>query len=152
MGREEPARYNSFMALDIDKDTLRSWDEELLNDRFEKLWADPEHVCAVHGNILDIIRRKNCDVRRELSRLLGEMEKMDSLSCSSITLILENMAGRTESLKDGGVILFSGYPSLGVRMQQITEKLIAAGIATGEADERFRKAAGRYRSACTKWL
>ena len=75
MGREEPARYNSFMALDIDKDTLRSWDEELLNDRFEKLWADPEHVCAVHGNILDIIRRKNCDVRRELSGSLARWRR-----------------------------------------------------------------------------
>ncbi|MBQ3394080.1 MAG: hypothetical protein IJG64_02885 [Oscillospiraceae bacterium] len=152
MGREEPSRYNAFRALDIDPDTLKRWDEELIRNSFEKLWSDPERAWAVHGTILDIIRRKNCDVRRELSRLLGEMEKMDSLSCSSITLILENMAGRTESLKDGGVILFSGYPSLGVRMQKVTDKLIAAGIATGEADERFRKAAGRYRSACTKWL
>ncbi len=152
MGREEPARYNAFRALDIDPDKLKSWDEELLRNCFEKLWSDPERAWAVHGTILDIIRRKNCDVRRELSRLLGEMEKMDSLSCHSITLILENMAGRTDSLKDGGVILFSGYPSLGVRMQQVMEKLIAAGIRSGETDERYMRAVMRYRSACKKWL
>jgi hypothetical protein len=62
------------------------------------------------------------------------------------------MAGRTDSLKDGGVILFSGYPSLGVRMQQVMEKLIAAGIRSGETDERYMRAVMRYRSACKKWL
>ena len=37
MGREEPSRYNAFRALDIDPDTLKRWDEELLGNCFGKL-------------------------------------------------------------------------------------------------------------------
>ena len=151
MDREEPVKSSSFRRLNIGKDTLREWDEELLDGLFARLWADPAHVWIVHGDILKIVGRNNGDAVRYLRRLLDEMEKSDRLDLFNVTLILENMAGRTESMSDGGVRLFCKYPALIPRMNDVAERLIAAGSANQGADERFESAARRYRSAYYKW-
>ena len=74
MDREEPAKSGSFRMLNLDKDTLRKWDEELLDHYFGRLWAEPEHTWVCHKTILEIVRRKNCDVNKCLGKLLREME------------------------------------------------------------------------------
>ena len=151
MGREEPARYDSFKMLDLGADILRKWDEELLDGCFQRLWADPSRVWVLHENILQIIRRNKCDVNKYLSRLLDEMEKMERLDLFNITLITENMAGRNEPMNDGGVYIFCRNSDLAVKMNDITERLISSCSAKYIVNDRFEKAVRRYRSAYHKW-
>ena len=150
MDREDPVRYGRFRMLNPGKDILREWDGELLDDCFKRLRTEPGRVWIMHGKILKIIRRNNCDAKHYLNRLLDEMEKMEDLDSFNRCLIIENMAGRKESLNDGGVYIFCRYSNLAERMNDITERLISAGTAL-PADERFEKAARRYRSAYRRW-
>lgn len=151
MDREEPRKYNDFRMLDIEKDILKKWDEELLDDCFKSLLSAPDRVWISHGNILKIIRRNNCDARKYLSLLLDEMEKMEDLDLSHTTLIIENMAGRTEPMTDGGVYTFCKYPDLAKRMGRVMERLIDRCSAKYKADERFEEAVRRYRRSYDTW-
>jgi hypothetical protein len=151
MDREEPVRYNSLRMMDLDEDILSQWDEELLDLRFEALWDDPDRVWSLHRNILDIISRNRCDASAYLARLLKEMEKMGQLDLSGTTLVVENMAGRTESMQDGGVYIFCRYSDLGERMNETVERLIASCSAKHGGDQRFDKAVSNYRRAYRKW-
>lgn len=151
MGREEPEKYNSFRMLDIKEDTLKQWDEEILDGLFMDLWARPDRIWSCHSRILGIIRRGHCDTERYLSRLLDEMERMNGLNPEQLTIIIENMAGRNESLNDGGVYTFSRHPGLRARMNDITERLIDACSAYTDPDGRFSRAVRSYRKACSKW-
>ncbi len=151
MDREEPAKYNSFKMLDLGKDTLRAWDEELLDGIFDSLWSDPDRVWVAHGRIVKVIRRNNCDAEGYASRLLDEMEKMERLDPFSMTLIIENMAGRTESMNDGGVHTVCKLSGLEKRMNDIVERLVEACCARHDVDDRFEKAVQRYRSAYATW-
>ena len=151
MDREEPVKYWYFTRLNLGKDVLRQWDEELLDNHFRRLCSDWDHVWTDHGRILDIIRRNNCDVEKYLNRLLDVMAHMERLDLFNITLILENMAGRTEPMRDGGVYVVCKYSDLAPKMNDITEHLITACQKTRTVDERFEKAVNRYRSAYHKW-
>ena len=151
MDREEPAKYGSFRMLGLGKDTLSEWDRELLDGLFLNFWSEPERVWISHGTILQIIRRNNCDTEMNLSRLLDEMERMDDLPLFTLTLIIENMAGRNEPMTDGGAYVVCEYSDLAERMNDVTEHLIAACSARQKTDDRFEEAVRRYRSAYRKW-
>ena len=152
MDREEPARYGSFMMLGLGKDTLGEWDEELLERLFGDLRSGSGRAWVAHGRILDVIRRNNCDAEASLGRLLDEMERMARLDTFDITLVIENMAGRNESMNAGGAYVFRGHPDLVPRMNDVVERLIAACSERHDVDDRFERAVGRYRRAYEKWL
>ena len=147
MGREEPGKYESFRMLDLGEDVLTEWDEELLEQQFGKLWSEPGRVWARHGNMIGIIGRGHCDTERYLGRMLDEMQRMEDLEPYELTLIIENMAGRTESGKDGGAYLFRSHPELKERMRDVMQRIIAARSADPDIDERARRAINRYRKA-----
>ena len=86
-----------------------------------------------------------------LNRLLDEMEKMERLDTFNMTLVIENMAGRTESMNDGGVYTVCRLSGLAMRMNDIVERLIGACYARHDTDDRFEKAVRRYRSAYVRW-
>ena len=151
MDREEPAKSGSFRMLNLGKDTLRKWDEELLDHYFDRLWSEPEHTWGFHKTILDIVRRKNCDVDKCLGKLLREMEKMEDLDLFNMTLVIENMAGNTEPQKDGGVYVFGRYSDLAGRMNDVMEHLIAVYPQSHEVNDRFTRAVYMYRKAYGKW-
>ncbi len=151
MDREEPVKYGSFRMLRLGDDVLGKWDEELLDGLFADLWSDPARIWVSHERIFRIIGRHKCDTRKYLQRILDEMEKMEALDLYNMTLIIENMAGRTEPMKDGGVYTLCRYSHLAGRMNDIMERLIAACTANHETDDRFEKAVSRYRSAYRKW-
>ena len=151
MDREEPAKYSSYRALGLGADVLKGWDEELLDGLFDRMKADPDRAWTAHGDILQIIGRHYCDTEEYLARLLDEMEGMDSLSAHVMTLIIENMAGRTEPMKDGGVYVYCKYSHLAERMNDVMERLIAVYTADEEAGKRFQDAVRRYRKAYAKW-
>lgn len=151
VGREEPEKYDSFRMLDIKKDTLKQWDEELLDGLFANLWTKPDRIWSLHSRIIGIIRRGYCDTERYLGRLLDEMERMEGLSPDQLTIIIENMAGRNEPLNDGGVYIFSRHHGFGARMNDIVWRLIAARSAYPDPDGRFSRAVLTYRKSCSKW-
>ncbi|MCR4632715.1 MAG: hypothetical protein K5648_01145 [Erysipelotrichaceae bacterium] len=150
MGREEPERYDRFRMLEIDEETLKQWDEELLESLFSRLWEEPERIWTRQNHILQIIRRKHCDTERYLNRLSEEMEKMTCLDLFQTTLIIENMAGRTEGQKDGGAYVFFACSGPAERMNEAMEALIGR-FKTSETDRRFKEAVSRYRNAYRKW-
>ncbi|MBR2801783.1 MAG: hypothetical protein IKE21_04175 [Erysipelotrichaceae bacterium] len=149
MGREEPEKYRAFRQLSLSEETLKEWDEELLEDLFAGMWTDPQRVWIVHESILSILRRERCDTKRYGERLFKEMEKMDRLDQFQRVLILENMAGRNAAMNDGGVFLFRKEPGSATKMDAVCEHLIAScGPLT---DDRAREAVRRYRIAYLKW-
>ncbi len=153
MDREEPAKANSFRMLNIDRETLRQWDEELLEGLFRDFRSRPGQAWIPHGRILEVLRRGYCDAAPWLSRLLDEMEQTDRFDMKETTLIIENMAGRTESMKDGGVCIFCKHPETVARMKDIMERLIEAKPAESAetaVGDRFEKAVRSYRKALVK--
>lgn len=152
MDREEPARYNTFRMLGIGGDTLGKWDEELLEALFADFRSDLGRVWVKHGDILKIIGRGRCNARKYLKRLLAEMDKIRSSDLFGVTLMIENMAGRTESQRDGGVYVFSRYPDLAAEMTDVTGRLIDACRSGPETGVRFEEAVRSYTKACRKWI
>ena len=150
MDREEPDKYGCFEMLRIGKDVLREWDEEILESLLKKLRDEPDHAWRAHERMIRIICRGNCDAEKYLGLLLDEMEDM-LLDLFNITLVIENMAGRNESMNDGGVYTVFRYSSLAPRMCEVTERLIAACSSECGTDARFDKAVSRYRAAYRKW-
>ena len=162
MDREEPVKYNMFRSLSLGKEVLQKWDEELLKEQFARMTEDPERAWVYHGDILKIISRGNCDISFWAERLLKEMGKMERLDAKNLMLIMENMAGRTESLKDGGVYLFCRHAKLGKQMEEVMKQFIgfidpkdgrSRENEPGWYDtkERFGRAVRMYRSALGKW-
>lgn len=151
MDREEPAKYGSFRMLGLGKEVLSAWDEELLDGLFADLRLRRDRVWVLHGNILKIIGRNYCETGRNLARLLDEMERMSDLDLFQITLIIENMAGRTERMTDGGVYVFCRYSDLAGRMNDVMERLIAVCASGFPEDDRFHRAVHRYRLAYGTW-
>ena len=152
MDREEPARYNSFMMLELNPETLRQWDEELLEDLFSHFQDDPGRIWTRHETILKIISRNRCDSQYYMNRLLDEMAKMESLDLLNATLIIENMAGRTDAMKDGGAAVFFRLGGPVSRMNEIMEHMIETCRENNETDQRFAEAVHRYRQAYRKGL
>ncbi len=151
MDREEPLKYESFRQLDLKETVLKTWDEELLDQLFQELWSKPDRVWITHGIILKTIRRGHCDMQQYLQRTIDEMAKMNDLDLFQQTLIIENMAGRTESMKDGGVYVFYRYPKLSKKMNDVMERLIASQRKEQERNKRYEDAVKHYRSAYDKW-
>ena len=151
MDREEPVKYRTFRDLGLGKDLLGKWDEELLEMCFARLEEMDAHAWIAHGDIIKIAGRGYCDAHRALSRLLSQMEKMEDLDFHTITLILENMAGRTVPMKDGGVCRIAKYKDLTGKMNEVTERLIAAGEKNGAGDDRFARAVQNYRKSYRMW-
>ena len=149
MDREEPVRANMFRMLQLGSETFREWDEELLEERFGCLRADPARAWTAHGDILRILERGYCDTGRWAERLLEEMDRMDRLEPEVRTLILENMAGRTESQKDGGICFFCRKTGLEEKMKETLERLM--GIPDPQDGERLERARKACRRACAKW-
>ena len=152
MDREEPARYNSFMMLELNPETLGQWDEELLEDLFSHFQDDPGRIWTRHETILKIISRNRCDSQYYMNRLLDEMAKMESLDLPNATLIIENMAGRTAAMKDGGAAVFFRLGGPVSRMNEIMEHMIETCRENNETDQRFAEAVHRYRQAYRKGL
>ena len=151
MDREEPDKYGCFEMLRIGKDVLREWDEEILESLLEKLRDEPDQAWRAHERMIRIIRRGNCDAEKYLGLLLDEMENLQKMDLFSTTLVIENMAGRNEAMSDGGVYTVFRYSSLAPRMNEVTERLIAACSSECGTDARFDKAVSRYRAAYRKW-
>ena len=85
-------------------------------------------------------------------RLLDEMAAMDSLDLLNATLIIENMAGRTADMKDGGAAVFFRLGGPVSRMNEIMEHMIETRKENNETDQRFAGAVRRYRQAYRKGL
>lgn len=147
MGREEPAKYESFRRLGIGEDVLREWDEELLEEQFGELLNEPGRVWTHHENIIRIMNRGRCDTERYLERLLDGMQQMEDLGPDELTLVIENMAGRTESGRDGGAYLFRAHPELQKRMREVMQHIIAVRSAFPDMDGRAERAIRRYKTA-----
>ena len=150
MDREEPVKYRYFRQMDLGNDVQKKWDEELLDGLFLKLKTEPGRFWINHGNILRIIRRKRCDAHRQLEKLLDVM-KTDLSDLFNMTLVIENMAGRNDSMNDGGVYLFCTQSDLGQKMNDVMKQMISTAPAEYEKDTRFRKAVRDYRRSYEKW-
>ena len=151
MDREEPEKYYCFRSLNPAKETLKKWDEELLEGFFEDFRLDSKQNWAVHAQILQTIQRGNCDREMYLKRLLEEMEKTADSDLFNTTLIIENMAGRNGLMTDGGVCLICRYSDLKEKMNSVMEKIITECERNQNVNERFEKAVDSYRKACLKW-
>lgn len=151
MDRADSSLYNSFKMLHIGQDTLNKWDEEMLDALFGQLWVVPDRIWVTHGRIVRIIANENCDAEDYLGKLLDEMDGAPDIGSFNTTLILENMAGRTEPMKDGGVYLVCTHTNLSSKMNGIMERLISSCREKYKVDERFEEAVRRYRSAYSKW-
>ena len=151
MGREEPVRYSSFSKLNLSEETLGRWDQELLDGYFEKMSTDRENAWVSHGHIIRIIMRNHADAEANLIRLLNAMTEFDDLDLFNLTLILENMAGRTSALSDGGVRVCCCFSDQAERMNEIMEHLIESFRSRENVDGRFESAVLQYRRAFIKW-
>ena len=156
MDREESVKANLLRGMGLGPEVYRAWDEEMLQQYFDRLWADPERVWSVHsrilailGRILAILGRGRSDVEHWCAELLQQMDRMAELDLFNKTLILENMAGRTASGKDGGVYLFCTGTELAEAMDKTVRAIIRS--AGDEDDERFCRAVKNYQAAYVKW-
>ncbi|MBP5604698.1 MAG: hypothetical protein J6X60_04040 [Ruminiclostridium sp.] len=160
MAREYSDVYKQYKLLEPDNELLGKWDSELLEYLFAKLWEDPDFVWGRHSQIIKVLNRGHADVNRWVSRLLDEMEKMDSLDKKSKIIIIENMSGRNSSEDEGGVHLICAHTELEPRMITVMNKL--TDFSCDESDNintrgwnnivnRYLKAAGSYEKACKKY-
>lgn len=145
MDREEPAKANMLRSMGLGPEVYREWDEELLQQYFDRLWADESRVWSIHNRILSILSRNICSPEYRCAELLRQMDGMTGLDLFNKTLILENMAGRTVTGKDGGVYLICTRTKLAEAMNRTVNAIISSAGDTD--DERFNRAVRSYRAA-----
>ncbi len=160
MMREEPQTYSVYKTLQIMPETLKEWDEELLRKNFREMREQPEHAWVYQGEILEIMSRGRCDAEDWTSKLLHAMERMTVLDKHCKILIIENMAGRTEPQKDGGVYFICRNTRLETRMQEVMGKLMDFSCdendntekrGWGDVRGRYLRAVSSYERAVTKF-
>ena len=149
MDREKPKEYNEFKQLNLSKETLCKWDEQLLDLLFTEFNSAQAKTWISHGKILKVIDRGNCNSKEELKHLLDAMETKNFNDLADLTMVIENMAGRSGPAKDGGSFIFFKYSGDTNRMNEIMEEKIA--LHRDEKDVRFKEAVRRYRSTYKKF-
>ena len=136
MAREYPEVYGQYRLLDSGEDLLRDWDNELLESLFARLWDDPDYVWSRHSQIISVLNRGRIDTGSWVSRLLDEMEKMDSLDKKNKIIIIETMSGRNSREDEGGVHLICTHTDLEPRMIAVMNKLM--DFSCGPSDNTDR--------------
>lgn len=145
MDREDSAGYEAFRRLAPGRDLLKRWDEELLEGL---LRAGGRPFWSRHERALQILRRGLCDPALWGGRLADVLEQEEP-DPHEAALLLENMAGRSESMTDGGVYILRECPAVLTRTDRALSRLTEG--AAGEPDERLERAIRRYRAAYKKW-
>ncbi len=144
---DEYALYDSTMPV------IFGWDRQLLKKHFKTLWDDPETVWLKHDRIIEVLDRKHICIKRWASRLLDEMEKMDSLDVHNKILIIENMCGRDIDMEEGGVHLICTRTRLEPRMVEVMDKLInscSSGVDNSDSanlKKRYSEDVKKYKKA-----
>ena len=124
-------------------------DEQLLDLLFTEFNSAQAKTWISHGKILKVIDRGNCNSKEELKHLLDAMETKNFNDLADLTMVIENMAGRSGPAKDGGSFIFFKYSGDTNRMNEIMEEKIA--LHRDEKDVRFKEAVRRYRSTYKKF-
>ena len=153
MSREEPDRYREYRTFPVSQEMKREWNEELIRNAIRDMWVYPERVWIYHGNVLDYLHRPDCNTEVWAARLLDEMEKMPQLDKKNKVLIIENMAGRSANMQEGGVWFYCACTGLGSRMNEIMEQIMdfscedepPRGLGWENMQKRLDKACARYR-------
>ncbi len=145
MAREEPAKYNSWIAP-LPDEIRRKWDQEIIDDLFTSLWDDDSRVWSRHYRLIELIKRNKNESKIE--RFLDEMEKMPTLDKRSKIIIIENMAGRDEG-HNGGYRLVCQFPHYVDRLNIIMEKIMDFTLEESDKsdDLGWQDITGRYQRA-----
>ena len=153
MSREEPDKYREYRAFPVSQEMKREWNEELIANAIRNIRTYPDRASSFHFSVLEYLRRPGCNTEVWAGRLLDEMEKMPQLDKKNRILIIENMAGRSANMQEGGVWFYCACTSLGSRMNEIMERIMdfscedepPRGLGWENMQKRLDKTCARYR-------
>lgn len=159
MDREEPDKSREFRNMHINSETKKRWNEELIEDEFRKMRNMPDKAHMFHESIIIILRRNLVDAAYWGRLLLHETENMSHLDKVNKILIIENMAGRSWDLSDGGVRFFCTCTKLGEEMDRICRKFMDFSCENDpqqekvlwDMQERLDRVKRSYQQAYAKW-
>ncbi len=124
MWNDEDQNYHEFEKLGIDNMQKEQWRQEMIQDFFEHIFDDPNKIWLQHDNVLKIIKSTKTNLEENCNRFLDIMEQFHILDKKQKVLIIENMAGRTNSQEDGGCYLICAKTNLKDRMHNIMLKIM----------------------------
>ena len=159
MSREEPDKYREYRAFPVSQEMKREWNEELIANAIRNIRVYPDRAWSFHFSVLEYLRRPGCNTEVWAARLLDEMEKMLQLDKKNKVLIIENMAGLSANMQEGGVWFYCTCTGLGRRMNEIMERIMdfscedetPQGMGWENMQKRLDKTCARYRKLYTEF-
>ncbi len=117
MHRDDPKAYARFCEL-VTEDVHQKWLKELVELHFAKWHESPDAVWTHHRRLIGLISQLHGDIRAYIDRLLDAMAGMPT-DPLQVTLMIENMAGRTDPQRDGGCYLIVSRTHAAGEMQRV---------------------------------
>ena len=117
MHREDPKVYDRFRELVTDE-VHQQWLCELTEFHFKEWHKTPEGLWVHHSRLIGLISQLKGDIRSYIDRLLDGMMSMPA-DALQVILMIENMAGRTASMQDGGCYLIASRTHAAGKMQEV---------------------------------
>ena len=100
MGREDPFGYHEFVSLQIPKDTLETWRQELIKESFEKAQADPSKAWLPFADIVRVLPSTLTLKEENGDKILDLLETILNDEESDKGLIMTLVYGNTHSRDD----------------------------------------------------
>ena len=152
--------HNEYLELNIPERTLAEWDEEIIAGYFDKLHDEPDRVWAVQDTIIKMLRKGRCDYLKWCGRLLDELEGFGYLDKKSKILVIENMAGRDQKLREGGAYLIITKTPYARRLDMIMQEFMdfyvseddnRSELGWHDIRDRYNRAVLKYNRVYRKW-
>ncbi len=115
MDREDPVGANEYRAAKIDATQEGIWRTELCDELIGKMMDDTAYAWMYHMNCIEVLKEMKArrkDYCAKLMDVTNWLVQCESLDARQRIIMLENMAGRTDSFSDGGICLMAKHIEL----------------------------------------
>lgn len=117
-------KYEEFQSLNISADILQKWRQEKVDSLYADLWKDKNDTCFKLEEIFNLISYQTMNADEQMKVFISELSKCEILDNRFKIILIESIAGKTPSKKDGVLYFVSNYTNLRNELIEIVDKLL----------------------------
>lgn len=124
MWHDATAQYEEFRDLHIPDTVKEEWRQEIISNLFAQLEKEPkdQKYWVYVDVLLKVIVASKMNIEKNSKHFLDVLDGCDWMDSHIKTVLIENMAGRTESLEYGGINFIGTHTDLLDQLHSVLDK------------------------------